>query len=141
MATGCSSLPDAPTNAGVVSARAPGNLLDLSSWKLQLPVGDPGAVTEVKQPELRTYVFPPFFQVDGAGRAVIFRAHAGGVTTANSNYPRTELREMTPGGADKAAWSTTAGTHTMTITEAINYLPPRSPTWSPARSTTARPTS
>jgi len=104
-------------------ARAPGDVLDLADWKLQLPVGEPGAVTEIRQPELRTFVFPPYFQLDSTGRAVTFRAHAGGVTTPHSQYPRTELREMTAGGAANAAWSTTSGTHTMTITQAVNHLP------------------
>ena len=51
----------------------------------------------------------------------MFRAPVGGVTTENSDYPRTELREMN--GSSEASWSNTSGTHTMTIREAITHVP------------------
>jgi poly(beta-D-mannuronate) lyase len=101
----------------------PAALLDLTNWKLTLPVGDPGSPTEIKQPALKTFSLSPYFQSNAAGTGVIFQAHAGGVTTSNSGYPRSELREMTNAGSENAAWSTTSGTHTMTITQAITHLP------------------
>jgi hypothetical protein len=39
-------------------------------------------------------------------------ANAGGVTTKNSTYPRSELREMN--GDEMASWSNRTGTHTLT---------------------------
>jgi poly(beta-D-mannuronate) lyase len=48
-------------------------------------------------------------------------APVGGVTTSNSGYPRSELREMN--GSSAASWSNTSGVHTMTVTEAITHLP------------------
>ena len=117
-ALGCATAGPPPA-----AARAPGDVLDLADWKLQLPVGEPGAVTEIRQPELRTFVLSPYFQLDPTGHAVLFRAPAGGVTTPHSQYPRTELREMATGGRVNAAWSTTSGAHTMTITLAVNHLP------------------
>ena len=40
-----------------------------------------------------------------------------------SGYPRSELREMTSSGSANASWSTTSGTHTMEIRQAITHLP------------------
>ncbi|MCA9661336.1 MAG: polysaccharide lyase family 7 protein, partial [Myxococcales bacterium] len=104
---------------------APAGILDLSAWKLTLPLEDPddaGSPLEIRQPELATYSAPPYFEALEGGR-VRFRAHVGGATTSGSGYPRSELREMRAGGAEKAAWSTTEGAHTMTITQAITRLP------------------
>jgi poly(beta-D-mannuronate) lyase len=107
-------------------ATLPAELLDLGAWKLTLPVGsddEPDAPREVLQPELATFAMDPYFVLGPDGDRVVFHAHAGGVTTDNSGYPRSELREMTKGGADEAAWSTTSGVHSMTITQAITHLP------------------
>ena len=112
---------DAPADkSGPVN---PADVLDLTDWKLTLPVGSPGSPTEIRQPALRTFSMPPYFLLDMTGTGVVFQAHAGGVTTSNSGYPRSELREMTAAGSQNAAWSTTSGTHTMTITQTITHLP------------------
>jgi poly(beta-D-mannuronate) lyase len=63
----------------------------------------------------------------GADGAVRFRANAGGATTSGSSYPRSELREMSPDGRTKAAWSTTSGTHTLTVRAAATHLPAAKP--------------
>jgi hypothetical protein len=105
-------------------AQFPGEVLDLTDWKLTLPIAgeDPNLPLEILQPELATYALDPYFVLaDGGG--VRFRAHAGGVTTAMSGYPRSELREMIDGGQEKADSTTTSGVHTMTITEAFMHLP------------------
>jgi len=60
--------------------------------------------------------------VNSAGTGVVFEANAGGVTTSNSGYPRSELREMTGGGQNEASWSTTSGHHTMLIRAAVTHL-------------------
>jgi len=104
-------------------AGVPAQLLDLLNWKLTLPVGSPGSPTEIEQPELASYELVPYFHLNPARDGVLFRAHAGGVTTSGSSYPRSELREMQNRGADLAAWSTASGIHTMTITEAILQTP------------------
>src|SRR5262249_41632937 len=39
-------------------ALVPADVLDLSDWKLQLPIGRPGAVDEVRQPELHSFALP-----------------------------------------------------------------------------------
>ena len=55
----------------------------------------------------------------------MFSAHGDGVTTKNSHYPRSELREMN--GSAKAAWSNTSGTHTLDVCEAITQVPSAKP--------------
>jgi Alginate lyase len=105
----------------------PATLLDLTNWKLTLPIGDQGKPTEVKGPALRTFTADPYFHLNAAGDAVVFQANAGGVTTAHSKYPRSELREMANGGTENAAWSTTEGKHSLTLTAAITHLPEAKP--------------
>ena len=55
----------------------------------------------------------------------MFSARGDGVTTKNSHYPRSELREMN--GSEKAAWSNTSGTHTLDVCEAITQVPSAKP--------------
>lgn len=120
----------APADGGMSPPPAyPADLLDLTDWKLTLPVetDHAGSPDEIRQPELATFSLAPYFVPNGEGTAVVFRAHAGGATTDGSGYPRSELREMTGMGADEASWSTTSGTHVMTIRQAITALPPVKP--------------
>jgi len=109
------------------AAELPAELLDLEPWKLTLPTGDEGDPTEILQPELSTFALEPYFHVNAAGDGVVFRAHAGGVTTGNSSYPRSELREMAGDGSEMAAWSTSEGTHTLTLVQTITHLPEAKP--------------
>ena len=87
----------------------PSEVIDLSRWKLQLPEGvaQPDHPDEVKQPELKNFSHPSFFFVNEEEDALIFRAHCGGATTVNSDYPRSELREMTADGK-LASWQTSS---------------------------------
>ena len=119
--------PTADGSSDAANARLPAELLDLTNWKLTLPIGSSGSPTEIEQPELMTYELAPYFHLNPARDGVLFRAHAGGVTTSGSSYPRSELREMTNRGADLASWSTASGVHTMTITQAILQIPPVKP--------------
>ncbi len=124
-------LPPTPTRASPAAttipnvAELPSQILDLTNWKLQLPTNAEGTFTgryaEVLQPALARYSLAPYFVV--RGDAVQFRAPTNGLTTSGSMYPRSELREMTEGGKTQAAWSTTDGTHTMTIEQAITAVP------------------
>ena len=115
----------APEEEATEVASLPSQLLDLSSWKLTLPVaGDSGSSPrEVKQPELAEFSLAPYFRINDAGDAVVFRAPAGGFTTSGSSYPRSELREMTADGRELASWSTTEGTHTLILRQTITSQP------------------
>ncbi|WEV26665.1 polysaccharide lyase family 7 protein [Streptomyces sp. 71268] len=111
------------TSDGDGDARVPADVLDLTNWKQTLPIGEDERPTEITQPELARYSHDPYFKVASDGKSVQFRAPVNGVTTSGSKNPRSELREMKNGGKDKASWSTTSGTHTMTVREAFTHLP------------------
>jgi hypothetical protein len=107
----------------------PADLIDLVPWKLTLPIAaaDDDAPLEIEQPDLASYSIDPWFHLDSSKTAVVFRANAGGVTTSNSGYPRSELREMSADGSELAAWSTSSGKHTMTLSGRITHLPDAKP--------------
>ena len=102
----------------------PGRLLDLKNWKLTLPSGRRGKPEEIHGPDLSSFT-NQFFRLNEAENGVVFTANAGGVTTSGSSYPRSELREMN--GTEKAAWESTAGTHTLDVCEAITKTPTAKP--------------
>ncbi|HEX3731542.1 MAG TPA: polysaccharide lyase family 7 protein [Mycobacteriales bacterium] len=112
--------PAAPATAAKPRATKPGDVFDLSTWKLQLPDGS----SEHSYPELASYT-DKNFRLDDAGRGIMFRATVGGSTTPNSSYPRSELREMN--GASEAAWNAKSGTHTLSVKQAVTELPPVKP--------------
>ena len=105
-------------------ARIPAGVVNLTNWKLTLPVAKAGSskAQEILQPQLANYAISPYFTVNGSGDGIVFQAQAGGATTSGSGYPRSELREMTGNGAQEASWSTTSGTSTMTLRAAITHL-------------------
>ena len=105
-----------------LSSTIPAGIINLANWKLTLPTGDDEAA-EIRQPKLMQFRDPRYFHVDAVGDGVVFRAPVGGSTTGNSEYPRSELREMTAGGEKEASWSGESGTHVMTINQAITALP------------------
>lgn len=118
-------LPEPPTATpgAPTGCTYPAQILDLSNWKLTLPIGS-GSPDEIKQPALATYTIDPWFMLTPDCMGIKFRAHtASPVTTNNSNYPRSELREMTNNGTANASWSNTSGTHVMFIDEAITAVP------------------
>ncbi len=110
-----------------IGIQPPAALLDLSNWRLTLPVDTErsGVPDEVEQPELQSFQDPSSFFVDADGGGVVFRAHCGGITTKGSSYPRCELREMTDDGTKHASWGTAGNSvHTMTMRVAITATPP-----------------
>ncbi len=108
-----------------VSPQYPSQVLDLRLWKITLPLPDPadaGDPWEVLQPQLTNFQAAPWFLVNPAG-GIRFRAPVNGQTTSGSSYPRSELREMTGDGRQLASWSSTSGTHTLFIDQAITAVP------------------
>lgn len=101
----------------------PAQVLDLEGWKMTLPVGEDEDPTEITQPELAEFELDPWFTPLADCSGVQFRSPVDGVTTGGSSYPRAELREMTADGSDEAEWSTSEGTHTMTVKTAVTALP------------------
>jgi len=114
------------SESGGRSCRYPAQILDLKAWKLTLPTGSAGSPKEITQPALATFTSTPWFQPTSDCAAVVFRSAVDGVTTKGSSYPRSELREMGDGGS-AAGWSSSSGTHTMTVTEAFTKLPEGKP--------------
>ncbi len=128
--SGCASAPrtEAPAAPGPAQDRSavryPADVLDLENWYLTLPTGAAGDPDTVHQPELATYSGPDF-RLTEAKDGVVLTANAGGATTENSDYPRSELREMS--GTEKASWSNANGTHTLSVRQAVTALPPAKP--------------
>lgn len=106
--------------------RSPSTVIDLTNWYITLPTGQPKKPDCVYQPDLNSLA-NEYFYLHPTGNVVVFKAPCGGVTTKNSKYPRSELREMMNAGKDKASWSTTSGVHTMTYTASVQHLPPCKP--------------
>lgn len=130
MVLGASTLaaPFAIAQSGASECRYPAEVLDLSSWKVQLPTGDDEKPDEVKQPDLSEFAVDPWFVPTAECDGVRFRAAVDGTTTSGSSYPRSELREMAgEDGDQKAAWSTTEGTHVLTVEMAFTQLPDGKP--------------
>ena len=83
--------------------------IDLSHWKVTLPIGNP---TEVKPPEILNYgtneTLKPFFYNDSINGALVFYTYPG-ASTANSSYSRTELREQMVPGSNDTNWTFSQG--------------------------------
>ncbi len=105
----CQSEPQHPDTArddAVHSAQVvPGSLIDLSHWKITLPMdsnGD-GKIDEVGPPQILRLYEPRFFYGNDRGE-VVFTAPNKAITTANSTNTRSELRQMiNPQGAKTKA--------------------------------------
>ncbi|MEW7290599.1 polysaccharide lyase family 7 protein [Aquimarina sp. 2304DJ70-9] len=95
--------------------------IDLSHWKVTLPIGNP---TEVKPPEILNYatneVVKPFMYNDSTAGALVFYTYPGS-STANSSYSRTELREQMDPGSNTTNWTFKQG-GTMKGTLAMNEI-------------------
>jgi hypothetical protein len=106
------------------AARFPAQIIDASKWYLTLPTGPEGHPDTVDTKDLATYA-SKWFQLNDAKDGVVFTANAGGATTVNSHYPRSELREMS--GGENASWDGRSGTHTMELDQAITKTPATKP--------------
>ncbi|MFE8945264.1 polysaccharide lyase family 7 protein [Streptomyces sp. NPDC007856] len=95
---------------------APGGNFDLSVWELQEPVGSPGSPTTIPSSRLQgpNGYQDAYFYTAARDGAMTFWAPEKGVTTPNSNYARSELREMNRDGS-AADWAL-SGSHRMNAT-------------------------
>jgi hypothetical protein len=122
-----SSVAGTVTNAAAAvtgNANLPADVIDLSYWYLTLPTGQEGSPDTIENPNLTKFT-NEFFKLNQGRDGVVFSARADGVTTENSSYPRSELREMN--GSEKASWSNTSGSHTLDVCEAITKTPSAKP--------------
>lgn len=107
----------AHANSGPLSTRvAPGGNFNLSVWELQEPVGSPGSPRTIPSSQLvgANGYQDSYFYTDTHDGAMTFWAPEKGVTTPNSNYARSELREMN-GDGSTADWAL-AGSHQLQAT-------------------------
>jgi hypothetical protein len=102
---------------------APGGNFDLSVWELQLPTGSAGAPTTILPAQLEGAAGfqDTYFMTDSTDGSMSFWDPENGVTTANSNFSRSELREMTASGAP-ASWTNT-GTNLLSATLKVTEVP------------------
>lgn len=95
-------------------------MIDLSTWNLTLPVGEPPV--EVRSVQLVEGYRDSYFQPDGS--VIRFWTPVTGTSTANSSYPRTELREADATGKTRN-WLYSEGTATLRGTAEVGQLPSR----------------
>jgi hypothetical protein len=109
--------------SGLRANVAPGGNFDLSLWALQEPIGSPGSPTTIGPSALEgpTGFQDRYFFTDPADGAMTFWDPENGVTTPNSSYPRSELRELSDDGSG-ANWPI-AGTNTLAATVAVTEVP------------------
>ncbi|MEM7103228.1 MAG: polysaccharide lyase family 7 protein [Bacteroidota bacterium] len=85
--------------------------IDLSHWKVTLPIGDP---IEVEPPEIHDYannkVLKPFMHNDSTDGSIVFYCYPA-KTTRNTKYSRTELREQMVPGSNHTNWTFKEGGH------------------------------
>jgi hypothetical protein len=100
----------------VLAVPAPGQLFNLTNWKLQLPqASKKGGVVEISQPALATYSSPNFY-TNATDMSMTFWCPINGAHTSGSGFPRSELRELFN--------FTTQGTHVLAVTMRVDEIPP-----------------
>ena len=109
---------------GRTASKFPAELIDTNEWYLTLPTGKSGSPDTIEGSKLATY-HSKFFDLTQKRDGIVFHAGADGVTTKNSHYPRSELREMD--GSEKSSWSNENGTHVFDVREAFTKLPGSKP--------------
>ncbi len=105
---------------------APPARIDLSHWKLTLPVDDSGNrqghAAEVLPDRLADGGnHPEFFQVAADG-ALVFWCPVDGATTEGTEYPRTELRELLDPESPQVNWPA-AGLHVLRARCQVREVP------------------
>jgi hypothetical protein len=104
------------TGAASGTSKGGPNSVDLSDFSdLQLPTGSAGNVDTVSASKLSNYN-SPYFKHNGNGSITLTVPEGGGVHTAHSSYPRSELEE-------KGSWRMSSGTSTLSATTSVDKLP------------------
>jgi hypothetical protein len=102
---------------------APGGNFNLSVWELQLPTGSAGDPTTISPSQLEgaSGFQDSYFYTNTSDGGMSFWDPENGVTTANSSYARSELREMSNGSA--ANWFPSGTTNTLSATVKVTQVP------------------
>jgi len=83
--------------------------IDLSHWKVTTPSGDGKKPYEVSPPEIMNYAtnekLIPYMYNDSSKGAIVFYAYPSKVTTKNTKYSRSELREQMVPGDNNVNWT------------------------------------
>lgn len=87
--------------------------IDLNHWKVTLPIPrTDGKPLEVEPPEILDYAtnetLKPFMYNDSTDGSLVFYTYPG-VSTTNSSYSRTELREQMVPGSNSVNWTFSEG--------------------------------
>ena len=89
---------DAKKPAPAARKKTPADVLDLTGWKISLPIDTTGRgkATQIEEKELAAgYTLADHFYVNEAGDGVVFSSPVKGVLTSkNTTYTRSELHEM-----------------------------------------------
>ncbi len=94
--------PVATDESAEATSPIPGDIIDLSQWKIELPADADGngKVDTIEPPAILTASHPDYFYVDDQNR-VVFVSPNKALTTPNSTNTRSELRQMLR-GSDKS---------------------------------------
>ena len=98
----------------------PSQIINLTLWVLTLPTGKFENPTEIEGVSLLNYKNSKYFTV--SNNTVVFKAPVNGVSTQNSNFPRTELRELYDPNT-QASWNMSQGIHIMYMKGSVTVLP------------------
>lgn len=93
-------------------------MIDLSTWNLTVPVGNPP--TTIDTPRLMNGFKDSYFHADSG--TLFFWAPVTGTRTANTHYPRSELRETYPDGRLRN-WTYGEADNFLRATLAVNQVP------------------
>lgn len=118
-----STRPSTPPENPTPAPQVPSDVVDFSTWNLQLPLAGPSgtSILQIKPAELNAgYEHPEYFYLDTDG-GIVFDCPVVGFKTANTSYTRTELREIvTFKGHSDWPWE---GTHILRTSEAVTRVP------------------
>jgi poly(beta-D-mannuronate) lyase len=122
----------APGGGGGTPSSNPSTFLNINGlgtgtggwWNLG--VGLSSGHIDIDPTALKTYVNSPYYTMNATSTGVQFEVFMnGGKTSANTKYPRCELREYATGSTStKAAWSGSSGRHIMRgKSKVMHYAP------------------
>jgi hypothetical protein len=107
-------------------AGSPAELLAFNAGggRWNLGVGYPSGHVDISPQQLESgWSETPYFYINEAGTHVHFQVPMnGGRTSANTKYPRSELREYQSNGTTKAAWNGASGTHVMSYKAKVIHM-------------------